>query len=161
MKGLNGSFWHWQVSGMAISSVAACINSPNIHSIDCTSFQLLRSQHSPSKLILGFTRTLPLFCALTSAYCSIPCHPLYKSIPDTTSFIQPARSFILFSGNFYKKQLLLGKLLNTAKWSIFCVSFIHMLTILGWLWWFKIFKIEYLVLLWMWIWNDFPKSSHI
>ena len=40
---------------------------------------------------------------------------------------------------------MLGKLLNTVKWSTFCVSFIRVLTILGWLWCIEIFKIDYLV----------------
>jgi len=39
----------------------------------------------------------------------------------------------------------LGKLLNTVRWFTFCVSFIRVLTILGWLHCFKIFKIDYLV----------------
>ena len=34
-------------------------------------------------------------------------------------------------GNFYKQQLVFGKLSNTVNLSIFCFSFIHMLTILG------------------------------
>ena len=40
---------------------------------------------------------------------------------------------------------MLGKLLNTVKWSNFCASFIRVLTILGWLWCFEIFKIDYFV----------------
>ena len=31
------------------------------------------------------------------------------------------------------------------KWSTFWVSFIRVLTILGWLWYIEIFKIDYLV----------------
>jgi len=39
VKGSNGGFWHWIVSGLAIISVAA---SPNFHSVDLASFQPLR-----------------------------------------------------------------------------------------------------------------------
>ena len=52
-----------------------------------------------------------------------------------SKIIQPARFSILFGGNFYKQQQVLGKLLNTMKWSTFClgfcVSFIHVHTILS------------------------------
>jgi len=41
--------------------------------------------------------------------------------------------------------VVLEKLSNTVKWSTFCVSFVRILTILGWLYYFKIFKIDYLV----------------
>ena len=48
-------------------------------------------------------------------------------------------------GNFYEQPLVLGKLLNTVKWSTFWVSFIRVLTILGWLLCIDNFKIDYLV----------------
>ena len=51
----------------------------------------------------------------------------------------------LFGGNFCEQPLVLGKLLTTVKWSTFCVGFIRVITILGWLQCFKIFKIDYLV----------------
>ena len=35
VKGSNGGFRHWQVSGLAVSIVAACFSSPNVHSVDC------------------------------------------------------------------------------------------------------------------------------
>ena len=52
-----------------------------------------------------------------------------------TSLILPRTSnqpifYKLFGGNFCEQQLMLGKLLNTVKWSNFCVSFICVLTIL-------------------------------
>ena len=50
-----------------------------------------------------------------------------------------------FGGNFCEQQLVLEKLLNTVKFFTFCVSFIRVLTILGWLYCFEIFKINYLV----------------
>ena len=34
VKGSNGGFRHWQVSGLTISSVAACFSSPIVHSVD-------------------------------------------------------------------------------------------------------------------------------
>jgi len=34
MKGLNGGFWHWQVSGLILSSIVACFSSPDVHSVD-------------------------------------------------------------------------------------------------------------------------------
>ena len=40
---------------------------------------------------------------------------------------------------------MLWKLLDTVKWSTFCVSFIRVLTMPGWLWCSEIFKIDYLV----------------
>ena len=36
-------------------------------------------------------------------------------------------------------------ILNTVKWSTFYASFICVLTILGWLYCFEIFKIDYLI----------------
>ena len=42
------------MSGLAISSVAASFSSPNVHTVDCASFQPLRSQHNPSRLVFGF-----------------------------------------------------------------------------------------------------------
>ena len=53
VKGSNGRFRHRQVSGLAISSIAASLGSPNVHTVDCASFQALRSQHSPSRLVFG------------------------------------------------------------------------------------------------------------
>jgi len=41
VEGLNGSFWHWQVPGLEISSVATCFNGLNIHSVDFASLQPL------------------------------------------------------------------------------------------------------------------------
>ena len=52
-------------SGLAIS--VNCFSSPNVHNVDFASFQPLRSQQSPSKLVLGFTHALPPFCTLTFA----------------------------------------------------------------------------------------------
>ena len=67
-----------------------------------------------------------------------------------TSLILPRRFnhlffYKLFGGNFCEQPLVLGKLLNTVKWSTFWVSFIRVLTALGWLWCIEIFKIDYLV----------------
>jgi len=42
------------VSGLAISSVAACFSIPNVHSVDFASFPPLSSQHNPSGLVSGF-----------------------------------------------------------------------------------------------------------
>ena len=44
---------HWRVSGLPISSVAACFTSTNVHSVDFASFQPFRSQHSLSRLVSG------------------------------------------------------------------------------------------------------------
>ena len=51
----------------------------------------------------------------------------------------------LFVGSFCEQPLVLEKLLNTVKWSTFWVSFIRVLTILGWLWCIEILKINCLV----------------
>ena len=56
-----------------------------------------------------------------------------------------AKFSILFDGNFCEQQLVLGKLSTILKWATFCVSFVRVLTILGWLQCFKIFKIDCLV----------------
>jgi len=32
------------------------------------------------------------------------------------------------------------KVVKHNKWSIFCVSFSHVLTVIGWLWWFETLK---------------------
>lgn len=63
-------FWkimkpHWRVSGLTITSVAVGFSSPNIYSADFATFHPLRNQHSPSKLLLGFTHAPSLFCTLT------------------------------------------------------------------------------------------------
>ena len=147
-EGLNGSFWRWcqknyllmilktlcetvdlevwrytWVSGLPISNVAACFSGPNV---DFSSFQPLRSQHSPSKLIFRLYSCPTTIYTLTFVRHSIPHHPTL----DTTLLVQLA---ILFGGNFYKLQLVLRKLLSTVKWSIFCVNFIDVLKVLGWL----------------------------
>ena len=41
------------VSGLAISSVAACFSNPSVHSVDFALVQPLRSQHNPSRLVFG------------------------------------------------------------------------------------------------------------
>ena len=64
-------------------------------------------------------------------FLSIPHHPPNVGTPDTTSLVQLTRFSIIFGRNFYKQQQVLGKLLKTVKWSVFNVSFIHVLTILG------------------------------
>ena len=89
-----------------------------VHTVDCASFQPLRSQHSPPGWFLGLHQ-----CPTTILSCK------------------------LFGRNFCEQQLaiVLGKLFNTVIWSTFCVSFICVLTILGWLQCFEIFKINYLV----------------
>jgi len=83
---VKGSFRLWQVSGLAISSVATCLSSPNVHSVDFASFQPLRSQHSPSRLV-------STFCTITFPPGSIPHHPPNVNIPDTTSHVQLAKFF--------------------------------------------------------------------
>ena len=40
---------------------------------------------------------------------------------------------------------MLGNLLNSVKWSTFCVSFVRVFITLGWLQCYEIFKIDYLV----------------
>ena len=67
----------------------------------------------------------------------------------------------LFGRNFCEQQLVLGKLLNTVKWSTFCVSFVRLLKILGWLQCIEIFKIDYLVTSNVRFGTSFHKSSHI
>ena len=124
-------------------SVDVCFTSPNVHSVVCAMWTI----YEPAQLFLaGFwVLLMPYHYFVLSplpTILSLTTHPPNVSIPDAISLFQPA---ILFGGNFYKQPLVLGKLLNTVKWSIFCVSFIYALTILGWLLWFKIFKIDHLI----------------
>jgi len=53
VKGSNGGFRHWQEIRLAILRVAASFSSPNTHTVDYASFQPLRSQHNPSRLVFG------------------------------------------------------------------------------------------------------------
>jgi len=76
VKGSNGGFWHWWVSGLALSSVDACFSSSNVHSVDFASF--LSQQAALSTWFMGFTCAQPSFCTLALA-----------------------RFSILFGGNFY------------------------------------------------------------
>jgi len=87
----------------------------------------------PPGWFLGLTSGLPQFWTITFSRQSIPRPPPNENIPDTTSHVQAAYFSKLFGGNFCEQQLVLGKLLNTVKWFTFCVSFIRMLTIPGWL----------------------------
>ena len=41
------------MSGLAISNVAACFSSPNVNNVDFASFQPLKSQYNPSRLVFG------------------------------------------------------------------------------------------------------------
>jgi len=128
-----------------MSSVATCFSYPNVHSIFFTSFQPIRSQHNPSRLFFGLNLyALPPFCTITFAGHSIPHLPPYVSIPDTNWQVQLAKIFLsLFGRNFCEQQLVLEKGSSQTQWngpSLACV-----LTILGWLWCFTIFKIDYLI----------------
>jgi len=97
----------------------------------------------------GFTSALPQFWTITFPTSPSP-PPTQCNHPCTTSHVQPAKFFyliwqelllsylagtssILFGGNFCEQQLVLGKLTKAVKWPSFCVSFICMLTFLGWL----------------------------
>ena len=136
MKGSNGGFKHWQVSGLAISS---CFSSADVHSVDCASFQPLRSMDNPSRLVFGFSSALPQFLTMPvhpppPNQCK---HPRYYLAHPTSHFL------ILFGRSFFEQQLVLGELLSTVKWSTFCASFISVLSILDWLQCFQIFKINY------------------
>ena len=53
VKHQNGGSRHWQVPGLAISSVAACFSSSNVHSVDFASYQPLRSRHNLPWLVFG------------------------------------------------------------------------------------------------------------
>jgi len=48
-------------TGKAISSVAASFGSPNVHTVDCASFQPLRASTTSPGWFLGFTSALPQF----------------------------------------------------------------------------------------------------
>jgi len=56
VKGSDGGFRHWD--GLVISTVAASFSSPNVQTVDFASFQPLRSQYNPSRLVLGFPSAL-------------------------------------------------------------------------------------------------------
>ena len=100
---------------------------------------------APPGWFLGFTGALPQFWSVTFSRQSLPAiHPMITSLilPGTSNLLFFCK---LFGGKFCEQPLVLGKLLNTVKWSTFWVSFIRVLTILGWLWCIEIFKIDYLV----------------
>ena len=118
MKSLNGSFWHWQVSWLAVSIVVACFSSPSIHSVYFISFQPLRSQDSLSKQAGFWIYFYPKSILHSNLYPPFhPHNPSNLSTPDTTSLVQLARFSISSGGDFYKHLLVLS---NTVKWSTFC-----------------------------------------
>ena len=133
MKGSNGSFWHWWVLGLAISSVAACFSSPNIHSVDFALFKSLGNQHQPFRLVFG------LYTCPTTILYSKFCLPFRLPLPTLCEHLwhylaRPTSQIFYFV--WWELQwaaLVLGRFSNTVKRSTFCVSFICMLTILGWL----------------------------
>ena len=73
-------------------------HSPNVHSVDFASFQPLRSQHSPSRLVFGLYLypTTILYSNLCPPF--HPHHPLNVNIPDTTSHVQLARFLSYLAG---------------------------------------------------------------
>ena len=132
---------------LVIFRVAVCFSSPNIHSVDFTSFQPRKSQQSTFRKVFG------LYLCLTSILPYFIVCPPFSSPPVQCEHCwfylarPPCLIFFLFGGNFCEQQPVLGRLSNTVKRTIFCVNFICLLTILGWLWWYKIFKLNYLVTL--------------
>jgi len=82
---------------------------------------------------IGFMHALPTILYYNLCPPFHPPPPPNVNIPDATLHVQLANFLILFGENFCEQQLVLGKLLNTVKWSTFCVSFIRLLTILDWL----------------------------
>ena len=113
-----------------LCSVAASFSSPNVHTADCASFQPLRSQHNASRLVFGPYHNSELQPFPTSPF-PAP-HPMKTSLILPRTSNQPIFSK-LFGGNVCEQQTVLGRLLNTVKQSNFYVSFIRVLTILGWL----------------------------
>ena len=93
MKGSNGGFRHWQVSGPAISGVAACYSSTNV---DFASFQPLRSQHKPSRLVFCLH-----LCPTTILYCNFcppfPAHPMqtFMILPGMSIYSQIFQSNVV------------------------------------------------------------------
>ena len=90
VKGLHDGFRHWQVSELAISSVAACFSSLNVCSVDFASFQLSRSQHNPFRLNFELHP-----CPTTILYYNL-CplvHPPPPTQCKTTSHVQLAKKF--------------------------------------------------------------------
>ena len=130
------------MSGLGISGVAACFCGTNVHSNDFALFQPLKSQHSPSMLVIG------LLCSLYSNLFPpfYPFHPPTQREHSWYHLAYPTSQIFyliwweLPTSNNY---VVLGKLSNTVKWLTFCAGFIGVLTILGWLWRLKIFKIDY------------------
>ena len=85
------------------------LSSPNVHTVDCASFQALRSQHSPSRLFFLGSTTI-LNCNLFPSV-----HPSPATHPMKTSLILPRTSnhlifYKLFGGNFCEQPLVLEKL---------------------------------------------------
>ena len=89
----NGSFRHWQVSGLATSSVAAFFIA--VHCRFCFISAIEEPSQPHPGWFLGFTSALPQFWTITFSCQSIPHHPPNVNIPDTTSHVQPANFFYL------------------------------------------------------------------
>ena len=118
LKGSNGGFRHWQVSGLAVSSVAACFSSPNVHSVNFASFQPLKNQQSPSRLVFGLN-----WCPTTILNHNIspPIHPppptqckhpwYYLTRPTSQFFL----SYLVGTSVICEQQLVLGKL--STQWN--------------------------------------------
>jgi len=87
VTGANGSFWQWQVYGLAISSVAAYFSSPTFIVLILLHFSHYGASTTLPSQFSGFICPLSLYiCTLTFARYSIPHHPPNVSTPDTTSF---------------------------------------------------------------------------
>ena len=92
-------------------------------SVDFASFQLLRSQYSPSRLVFGL-----YLCPTTILYSNI-IPPFHSLLPSQCE--HPLHVHLAMFSNFYEQQLVLGKLSSTVKWFTFCESFIHIQSLAG------------------------------
>ena len=110
---------------MAIIQYCCLFSSPNVRSVDFASFQPLRSQCNPSRLVFGLH-----WCPNTILNYNLflPVHP-----PPPTQYKHPwcylahrtSQNFLSYlAGTF----VVLGKLSDTVKCSTFCVSFVRVLT---------------------------------
>jgi len=105
---------------LCISSVAASFGSPNVHSVDCASFQPLRSQHNPIQAgFLGPTTILN--CNLFPLVHPPPStqwkHPWYYLARPTSQFFLKLAIWreLLWAATSARE------LLNTVKWFTFYV----------------------------------------
>ena len=103
-----------------------------------SSLGLLRAYIDATKPVKIFVVLIKLYFSLPSWFFGFTCIPPPTQREHSWYCLACPTSYIFYL-IWQEILLVLGKLLSTVKWSTFCVSFMSVLTILGWLWGVKIF----------------------